>query len=30
MVAARNDFVAQDEASQQTLDAIARIIDRLG
>lgn len=31
LVAARNDFVAQDEASQQTLDAIsARIIDRLG
>ena len=31
LVAARNDFVAQDEASQQALDAIsARIIDRLG
>jgi hypothetical protein len=31
LVAARRDFVAQDEASQQSLDAIsARIIERLG
>ena len=31
LVAARHDFVAQDEASQQALDAIsARIIERLG
>ena len=31
LVAARNGFVAQDQASQQTLDAIsARIIERLG
>lgn len=31
LVAARRDFVAQDEASQQALDAIStRIIERLG
>lgn len=31
LVAARRDFIAQDEASQRSLDAVsARIIERLG